>query len=67
MNVSQRSRGGAPVGFLSELGPIEANAITYLRLWCQSVDAQDAIARDFQVVFGETRGRKITDLSLIHI
>ena len=49
MNVSQRSRGGAPVGFLSELGPIEANAITYLRLWCQSVDAQDAIARDFKV------------------
>lgn len=61
MNVAQRSRGGAPVGFLSELGPIEANAITYLRLWCQSVDAQDAIARDFQVVFGETRGRKITN------
>ena len=25
------------------------------------MDAQDAIARDFQVVFGETRGRKITD------
>ena len=25
------------------------------------MDAHDAIAQDFQVVFGETRGRKITD------
>jgi len=31
MRPSQISRGGAPVGFLSELDPIESTAITYLR------------------------------------
>ena len=61
MRPSQISRGGAPVGFLSELDPIESTAITYLRLWCQSLDAQDAIARDFEIVFGKTRGKEITD------
>ena len=61
MRPSQISRGGAPVGFLSELDPIESTAITYLRLWCQSLEAQDAIARDFEIVFGQTRGKEITD------
>jgi len=58
MRAPEISRGGAPVGFLSELGPIECTAITYLRLWCQSLEAQTAIARDFQIVFGSARGRR---------
>ena len=59
MRAPEISRGGAPVGFLSDLGPIESTAITYLRLWCQSLEAQTAIARDFQIVFGSARGTEI--------
>ena len=57
MRPSQISRGGAPVGFLSELDPIESTAITYLRLWCQSLEAQTAIARDFEIVLVRPEGK----------
>lgn len=40
-----QSRGGAPVGYLSELPPVEMAAIQYLRLWFSG--KQDRIWRDF--------------------
>ncbi|WP_163849706.1 hypothetical protein [Pseudooceanicola aestuarii] len=37
-------RGGAPVGYLRELGPVEAGAVLYLRLWCDGLNGAAAQA-----------------------
>ncbi|AGI66760.1 hypothetical protein OAN307_c44800 [Octadecabacter antarcticus 307] len=50
------SRGGAPVGHLGELGPIEASAIIYWRLWAEGTDGQRRVQSDFRSVLGETVG-----------
>ena len=46
-------RGGAPVGALHELSPIELAAIVYLRAWCAGGADRGMIARDFQLVLGD--------------
>ncbi len=46
----QTQRGGAPVGVLSELPPVELAAILYLRLWFSGNQAQ--IQRDFTTTLG---------------
>ncbi|MEO3416642.1 hypothetical protein AAFO92_18485 [Roseovarius sp. CAU 1744] len=51
-------RGGAPVGHLSELGPVEAGAIFYLRLWSDGRDAQSLVWNDFATALGPENGRK---------
>ncbi|MEM8979783.1 MAG: hypothetical protein AAGD04_09885 [Pseudomonadota bacterium] len=51
-------RGGAPVGFVTELGPIEAGAVLYLRLWCDGPDAQAQVRTDFATALGTTNGHK---------
>ncbi|MFL4469060.1 hypothetical protein ACERZ8_03965 [Tateyamaria armeniaca] len=51
-------RGGAPVGFVSELGPIEAGAVLYLRLWCEDADARTAVWNDLATALGPAHGRK---------
>ncbi|MEM6618234.1 MAG: hypothetical protein AAF631_02915 [Pseudomonadota bacterium] len=56
MKPSPETRGGAPVGYLNELGPIEASAIVYLRLWCDSPAAREQIAVDFEVALGPRGG-----------
>ncbi len=58
MNTSRPHRGGAPVGFLSELGPLEAGAILYLRLWCDGQVAQQQVWNDFAKTLGPATGRK---------
>ncbi len=50
-------RGGAPVGFVTELGPVEAGAVLYLRLWCDGPDAQTQVRTDFAAALGQKRGR----------
>ena len=35
-DVSRAPIGGAPVGRIDDLGPIEARAVRLLRLWCDS-------------------------------
>lgn len=57
MNAMTRHRGGAPVGFVTELGPIEAGAVLYLRLWCDGPDAQAQVWNDFASSLGPRRGR----------
>ena len=58
MNAMSPQRGGAPVGFVTELGPIEAGAVLYLRLWCDGPDAQAQVWNDFATALGPDSGRK---------
>ncbi|WP_306113730.1 MULTISPECIES: hypothetical protein [unclassified Roseovarius] len=51
-------RGGAPVGHISELGPVEAGAIFYLRLWSDGVEAKSQVWNDFATALGPEKGRK---------
>ena len=58
MNAMTRHRGGAPVGFVTELGPIEAGAVVCLRLWCDGPDAHAQVWNDFASSLGPKRGRE---------
>lgn len=52
-------RGGAPVGFVTELGPVEAGAVLYLRLWCDGPAAQAQVWNDFAAALGQERGKEV--------
>lgn len=58
MNALVPHRGGATVGFVSDLAPVEAGAVFYLRLWCDGPDAQGQVAQDFETALGAEGGRK---------
>jgi len=58
MTGSASHRGGAPVGFVTELGPVEAGAVLYLRLWCDGPDAQAQVWNDFATALGPRYGRE---------
>ena len=58
MTSKASHRGGAPVGYVSELGPIEAGAVLYLRLWCDGPDSQSQVWKDFATALGPQRGRE---------
>lgn len=51
-------RGGAPVGFLHDLDPVEASAVIYLRMWFDGPDAQSLVWNDFATALGPRAGRK---------
>lgn len=40
MNAMVLNRDDAPVGYVTEFGPVEARTILYLRLWCDWADAK---------------------------
>jgi hypothetical protein len=50
------ARGGAPVGILQELCPVERTAIVCLRVWCEGSEGRDIIIRDFCHVMGSQEG-----------
>jgi hypothetical protein len=58
MISAQDKRGGAPVGFITELDGIEAASVIYLRLWCNGPDSQASVWNDFASTLGNTQGRK---------
>lgn len=58
MNSDHEKRGGAPVGFVSELDSIQAAAVIYLRLWCDGPEAQVQVWNDLSSGLGATHGRK---------
>jgi len=58
MTKQMPHRGGAPVGYLSELGPVEAGAVLYLRLWCEGESNRLQVLRDFQTALGDQNGEK---------
>ncbi|WP_171240950.1 hypothetical protein [Ruegeria sp. HKCCA5491] len=53
---SKTSRGGAPVGRLSDLSPIEAGAVMYLRLWSDGGQSRVDAASDLQIALGADMG-----------
>ncbi|MFT5867343.1 MAG: hypothetical protein ACI82I_003103 [Gammaproteobacteria bacterium] len=58
MSLAQNKRGGAPVGFITELDGIEAASVVYLRLWCDGPDAQASVSNDFVSSLGSDHGRR---------
>ena len=73
MTSGKPHRGGAPVGYVTELGPVEAGAVLYLRLWCDSPDSQAQVWNDFATALGPERGQsaiksfgKLCDLCVRH-
>ncbi|WP_170413586.1 hypothetical protein [Ruegeria arenilitoris] len=51
------SRGGAAVGRLNDLGPVEAGAVMYLRLWGDGAQGRADAASDFEIALGAECGR----------
>ncbi|MEM6481140.1 MAG: hypothetical protein AAF922_06625 [Pseudomonadota bacterium] len=51
-------RGGAPVGHIAQLGPVEAGAVMYLRLWTEGPHAHLQMREDFSATLGSERARK---------
>ena len=58
MSEAHQNRGGAPVGFITELGSIEAASVIYLRLWCDGPVAQAQVWNDFANGLGPDQGHK---------
>jgi len=58
MTSAPHKRGGAPVGFLSELDGVEAASVVYLRLWAEGAEAQTRIQHDFAQCLGADPGRR---------
>jgi len=57
MTHTHEKRGGAPVGYVTELNGIEAASVIYLRLWCDGPDAQAQVWNDFAAGLGPDLGR----------
>ncbi|MEX0316366.1 MAG: hypothetical protein AB3N21_00350 [Ruegeria sp.] len=51
------SRGGAAVGRLADLAPVEAGAVMYLRLWSDGAGGRADAASDFDIALGAGAGR----------
>jgi hypothetical protein len=45
------NRGGAPVGHIAELPPLERLAVLHLRQWCSGPEERETIALNFSRVF----------------
>ncbi len=58
MTNAHENRGGAPVGFITELDGVEAAAVIYLRLWCNGPEDQANVWQDFASGLGAVDGRK---------
>ena len=58
MTVAPEKRGGAPVGYITELDGIEAASVIYLRLWCDGPESRASVWNDFASSLGTDQGRK---------
>jgi hypothetical protein len=58
MSHGRPSRGGAPVGFLAELDPVEAAAVLYLRLWCEGAPGERRIGHELDAALGPQAGQR---------
>lgn len=57
MSGTPTPRGGAPVGRLDDLEPLEAAAVVYVRLWCSGPECQERVWNDFAARFGAPDGK----------
>ncbi len=55
-NSPKAPRGGAPVGQLRDLDPIEAASVLYLRLWCEGETGRARLHQDFVTTLGPSQG-----------
>lgn len=51
-------RGAAPIGYVSELGPIEAGAVLHLRRWCEGPEAWRSVSADLSAAVGPEQARR---------
>ena len=49
-------RGGASVGLVHDLAPVEAGAVLYLRLWCDGTERRDQMKAELEGQLGYGRG-----------
>lgn len=56
--ISPPNRGGAAVGQLQELPPVEMTAILYLRAWSEGGEHRYGIAQDSRLLLGDKAGRQ---------
>lgn len=59
MNAQPPPRGGAPVGMMTDLDPIEAGAVLYFRLWFDGPDSQVQVWNDLAAGLGTSTGRAV--------
>jgi hypothetical protein len=59
--MSGAAAGGAPVGRLAELAPLEARVIRYVRLWSAGDDGQAAVLAELGERHGPAAGRALGD------
>lgn len=57
MSDNVQQRGGAPVGYLSDLNPVEAAAVLYLRMWSEGPESQAKMSRDIARILGSGAGK----------
>ncbi len=55
--MSGTPRGGAAVGRLADLAPVEAGAVMYLRMWSDSAHSRADAANDFDFALGRGPGK----------
>ena len=58
MTAASDRRGAAPVGYLEDLGAVEAGAVMYFRLWAEGSEAQAQVWAEFADALGPTGGRE---------
>lgn len=56
MTMQFGMRGAAPVGKVTDLGPLEAAAVICLRLWCDSPEGRRKVRDDFSQLLGTMAG-----------
>ncbi|MBI6630779.1 hypothetical protein [Pontibaca salina] len=55
---SPPNRGGAAVGQLQELPPVELSAVLYLRAWCEGGAHRYGVLQDFRLLMGDEIGQQ---------
>lgn len=55
--MSRTPRGGAAVGRLADLPPVEAGAVMYLRMWSEGAHSRATAASDFDLALGCGNGK----------
>lgn len=54
--MTRPPRGSAPVGHISDLGPVEAGAVIFLRLWAGEPQGRPRLEADFTALLGPVDG-----------
>ncbi|CUH75340.1 hypothetical protein [Tropicibacter naphthalenivorans] len=61
MSIHNPPRGGTPVGHITELGPVEAASVVYMRLWTEDAGMRDLMQIEFVHALGAEDGARAAD------